>query len=192
MGLMDGAVNGMVSRIMQAGFTPEESFCLAQVAYIKEHKREAGVPRAVLDRKVATWEINQTLNALGRYPMGVEAHRQRIILWEKVFGRGSWHEPVDPAEIYGTAPSIETRQFKFVLPGQDGYTSSAYMATLSAAAELELHKQALQEGYTIDPESIEVAVIDTNDLRAAGHDLNALGLAHVTDLVAVVTGEGAR
>lgn len=192
MGLLDGAVNGMVSRIMQAGFSPEEAFCLAQVAYIKEHKRQAGVPHAVLDRKDATWEINQTLNALGMYPMGVEAHRQRIILWEKVFGRGSWHEPIDPDEVYGAAPSPGVRQFKFILPGQQGYSSSAYIATLTAAAELELHKQALREGYTIEPASIEVSVIDTNDLRAAGHDMDALGLAEVSDLVAVVTGEGSR
>jgi hypothetical protein len=192
MGLMDGAVNGMVSRIMQAGFSPEEAFCLAQVAYIKEHKREPGVPNAVLDRKVATWEINQTLSALGRYSMGPEAHRQRIILWEKVFGRGSWHEPIDPEEIYGAAPSQEVRQFKFVLPGQEGYRSDTYIAILSAAAESELHHQASQEGYRIDPESIEVAVMDTNDLRGAGHDMDALGLTDVTDLVAVVTGQGSK
>jgi hypothetical protein len=63
---------------------------------------------------------------------------------------------------------------------------------LSAAAESELHDKASQEGYTIDPESIEVAVIDTNDLRAAGHDMGALGLTEVTDLVAVVTGQGSK
>lgn len=192
MGLMDGAVNGMVSRIVQTGFTPMEAFCLAQAAYIKEHKREPGVPSAVLDRKAATWEINQALGALGAYPMGPEAHRQRIILWEKVFGRGSWHEPIDPTEIYGDVPSQEVRQFKFILPGQEGYRSDTYIAILSAAAESELHTQASQEGFTIDPESIEVAVVDTNELRAAGHDMAALGLTDVTDLVAVVTGEGSK
>lgn len=192
MGLMDGAVNGMVSRIVQAGFTPPEAFCLAQAAYIKENKRDPNVPKTVLDRKSATWEINQTLGALGSYPMGPEAHRQRIILWEKVFGRGSWHEPIDPAEIYGAAPSQEAREFKFFLPGQEGYRSDTYIAILSAAAESELHDKASQAGYTIDPASIEVAVIDTNDLRDAGHDMGALGLSDVTDLVAVVSGRGSK
>ncbi|MUU73533.1 kelch motif-containing protein [Pseudarthrobacter sp. GA104] len=101
MAWLDGAVNGMVSRLMQAGFTPDEAFCLAQAAYIKERKRAAGVPRAVLERQQVSFEINQTLKRLDPFPTGPEAHRQRIILWEKVFGRGSWHEPIDPDEIYG-------------------------------------------------------------------------------------------
>jgi hypothetical protein len=29
----------------------------------------------------------------------------RIVLWEKIFGRGSWHEPIDPEEINGPASS---------------------------------------------------------------------------------------
>jgi hypothetical protein len=100
--------------------------------------------------------------------------------------------PIDPAEIYGDARSQEAREFKFFLPGQEGYRSETYIAMLSAAAESELHDKASQAGYTIDPASIEVAVIDTNDLRNAGHDMDALGLAEVTDLIAVVTGRGSK
>lgn len=100
MGFMDGAVNGMASRLLAAGFSPEEALCLAQSAYVKHSKRTAGGPKAILDRQEVSWEINQAINALGPYPMGNEAHRQRIILWEKVFGFGSWHEPIDPSEIY--------------------------------------------------------------------------------------------
>lgn len=101
MAWLDGAVNGMVSRLIPAGFTPDEAFCLAQAAYIKESKRAKGVPRSVLERQQVSLEINQTLKHLGPLPMGPEAHRQRIILWERVFGRGSWHESIDPVEIYG-------------------------------------------------------------------------------------------
>ncbi|WP_306972503.1 DUF805 domain-containing protein [Arthrobacter bambusae] len=32
--------------------------------------------------------------------MGPEAHRQRILLWENIFGLGTWHEPIDRATIY--------------------------------------------------------------------------------------------
>lgn len=100
MGFMDGAANGMASRLLAVGFTPEEAFRLAQAAYIKNPDRAGGGPNAILDHQQATWETNQAINALASYPMGSEAHRQRIILWEKVFGFGSWHEPIDPSEIY--------------------------------------------------------------------------------------------
>ncbi|MEV8133398.1 Kelch repeat-containing protein [Pseudarthrobacter sp. NPDC092424] len=110
MAWLDGAVNGMMSRLVLAGFTPDEAFCLAQTAYIKEQKRAQGVPRSVMERQQVSFEINQTLKRLGQLPMGAEAHRQRIILWETVFGRGSWHEPIDTEEIYGpgAGPSAES------------------------------------------------------------------------------------
>lgn len=92
---MDGAVSGMALRLNTAGFTPEEAFCLAQVAYLKEHKRSPFVPPSVLSRGQATQEINRVLRLLGPYSMGVEAHRQRNQLWEAVFGQGSWHESED-------------------------------------------------------------------------------------------------
>ncbi|MGN7251427.1 MULTISPECIES: hypothetical protein [unclassified Arthrobacter] len=101
MGFMDGAVNGMMTRLVPAGFMPDEAFCLGQAAYIKEGKRDPGVPPAVVDRQSATALINQTLTTLGTYPMGVEAHIQRIRLWERIFGFRSWHEPIDPEEVYG-------------------------------------------------------------------------------------------
>ncbi|MET3172780.1 UNVERIFIED_ORG: hypothetical protein ABIB52_000608 [Arthrobacter sp. UYCu721] len=107
MAWLDGAVNGMISRLMPAGFTPDEAFCLAQAAYIMERKRAQGVPRTVLERQQVSFEINQTLQRLGQFPMGPEAHRQRIILWETVFGRGSWHEPIDPEEIYGPGAGLQ-------------------------------------------------------------------------------------
>lgn len=100
MGFMDGAVNGMATRLVAAGFTPGEAFCLGQAAYIKEGKRDSRVPPTVVDRQTTSADINQTLAALGQFPMGVEAHRRRIRLWERIFGFGSWHEPIDPAEIY--------------------------------------------------------------------------------------------
>lgn len=106
MGWMDGAVTGMSSRLVSAGFTPDEAFSLAQAAYIKEKKRAKGAPSAVLKRSEASQVINQVLNLLGHYPSGAEAHRQRIILWEKVFGRGSWLEPFDPTEIYGPSANL--------------------------------------------------------------------------------------
>lgn len=109
MAWLDGAVNGMVSRLIPAGFTPDEAFCLAQAAYIKESKRAKGVPPAVLERQQVSLEINQTLKRLGPFPMGPEAHRQRVILWEKVFGRGSWPEPIDAEEIYGPEAGGQAR-----------------------------------------------------------------------------------
>lgn len=210
MGLMDGAVKGMVSRLIQAGFTPSESFCLAQVAYVKEHKREASTPRAVLDRKAATWEINQTLGMLGMFPMGSEAHRQRIILWDKIFGRGSWHEPIDPEEIYGppytTASSSpnpasafepvrrpsERKEFSFVLPGQTGQYSEAYAETLVKAAETELRSQASASGYSIDSRTVQVEIVDVDHMRRQGHDMKAVGIGDNTYLAAYVTGEGIK
>lgn len=100
MGFMDGAVNGMATRLVPAGFTPYEAFCLGQAAYIKEGKRDPSVPPAEVSRQAATAAISQALVTLGQFPMGVEAHRQRIRLWEHIFGFGSWHEPINPEEIY--------------------------------------------------------------------------------------------
>ncbi|MHC6231154.1 hypothetical protein ACX5I6_16325 [Arthrobacter sp. MMS24-T111] len=91
---MDGALNGMVSRLLMAGYADFEALCLAQAAYLKEHKRVSGVPPTVLQRSQVTAAVNNALQILGRYAMGVEAHRQRILLWERVFGAGSWHEPI--------------------------------------------------------------------------------------------------
>ncbi|MEV4990192.1 Kelch repeat-containing protein [Pseudarthrobacter sp. LMD1-1-1.1] len=107
MAWLDGAVNGMVLRLIPAGFTPDEAYCLAQAAYIKERKRAQGVPSTVLERQQVSFEINQTLYRLGPFPTGPEAHRQRIILWEKVFGPGSWHERIDPEEIYGRGADMQ-------------------------------------------------------------------------------------
>lgn len=100
MGLLDGAVNGMMARLVSAGFAPYEAFSLAEVAYIKAKKRDQSVPPSAVCRSDATWEINVALEQLGPSPMGVEAHRTRIRLWERIFGFGSWPEPVDPAEVY--------------------------------------------------------------------------------------------
>lgn len=100
MGLLDGAVNGMMRRLVSAGFAPNEAFSLAEAAYIKANKRSQSVPPSGVSRSEATWEIDQALTQLGAYPMGVEAHRTRIRLWERIFGFGSWHEPVDPADVY--------------------------------------------------------------------------------------------
>ncbi|MFE4835814.1 hypothetical protein ACFRAU_14180 [Arthrobacter sp. NPDC056691] len=127
MGFMDGAVNGMMTRLVPAGFMPNEAFCLGQAAYIKEGKREPSVPPTVVDRQTATALINQTLAMLGSYPMGVEAHKQRIRLWERIFGFRSWHEPIDPEEIYSP---MELLALGYSLPptlapSSRGTTSSA-------------------------------------------------------------------
>jgi hypothetical protein len=100
MSLLDGAVNGIVIRLTSAGFAPGEAFSLGQAAYIKAKKRDSSVLPTVISRSEATWEIDQALKELGPYPMGAEAHRTRIRLWEKIFGFRSWHEPVDPLEVY--------------------------------------------------------------------------------------------
>lgn len=106
MGMLDSAVNGMASRLMVAGFYPAEAFALAEACYINETKRTGVSSAAVLDRKQATAEVNGALNSLGSYPVGEDAHRRRIILWERVFGRGSWPEPIDPIEIYGPTSEV--------------------------------------------------------------------------------------
>lgn len=98
--LLDGAVNGMVIRLTSAGFAPNEAFSLAQAAYIKAKKRGSSVLPTVVSRSEATWESDEALNELGPYQMGVEAHRTRIRLWEEIFGFRSWHERVDPLEVY--------------------------------------------------------------------------------------------
>ncbi|WP_129545615.1 hypothetical protein [Arthrobacter dokdonensis] len=155
-------------------------------------------------------EINLTLARLGSFPMGVEAHRQRIILWEKVFGRGSWHEPIDPDEIYiNQAPphtqasspesrktasnlSEQHKEFKFILPGQDGMYSDAYAQVLVKAAESELYQRAMNDGYTIAADSVQVQIIDINEMRQQGHDMQAIGMGESVYLAAHVTGAGAR
>ncbi|WP_415853395.1 hypothetical protein [Sinomonas sp. G460-2] len=63
-------------------------------------KRDPAVPPTIVGRQDVTWEVDKTLKILGPYPIGPEAHRQRIRLWEKIFGYGSWHEPVDLDDVY--------------------------------------------------------------------------------------------
>lgn len=135
MGLLDGAVNGMATRLIPAGFTPYEAFCLGQAAYIKEGKRDSSVPSAELSRRDATAAINQALEILGQFPMGVEAHRQRIRLWEHIFGFGSWHEPVDPEEIYSP---LELLARGYQVPRSSGGTAVPHgtsEVTVQAAVE---------------------------------------------------------
>lgn len=99
--LLDGAVQGMKTRLLQVGYLPDEAFYIAQAAYLKPNKYAPDSPQPVLvRRKDVSWEVSQAMSLLGKYPMGPEAHRQRILLWEKIFGRGSWHEPIDETEIY--------------------------------------------------------------------------------------------
>ncbi|WP_156037216.1 hypothetical protein [Arthrobacter sp. UNC362MFTsu5.1] len=100
MGLLNGAVNGMMSRLVSVGFAPDEAFSLAEVAYIKAEKRDQSVPPSLVSRSDATWEIDRALSQLASSPMGPEAHRTRIRLWERIFGFGSWPEPVNPTEVY--------------------------------------------------------------------------------------------
>jgi hypothetical protein len=105
MALMDRAVNGMISRLLPVGFMPWEALCLAQAAYLKESKRHPEVPRPILERQQVSAAVNQAVSLLERNSFGPDAHRERIILWESVFGRGTWHEPIPPEEIYGeTSP----------------------------------------------------------------------------------------
>lgn len=149
MAWLDGAVNGMVSRLIPVGYTPDEAFCLAQAAYIKESKRAKGVPRSVVERQLVSMEINQTLNRLGPFPMGPEAHRQRIILWERVFGRGSWHEPIDPEEIYGPEESQPTRSVMDSLNLQRvaddaAFSKLYYVAPDAGSSPLELLNRGFQ------------------------------------------------
>ncbi|MFB9713943.1 hypothetical protein [Arthrobacter methylotrophus] len=100
MGIMDRAVGGMFNRLLPAGFTPWEAFCIGQAAYIAPDKRDSIVPPSNVGGHDVTWEVDKTLRQLGAYPMGTEAYRQRVLLWEKIFGYGTWHEPIDPAEVY--------------------------------------------------------------------------------------------
>lgn len=100
MGLLDGAVNGMVMRLCEVAFSPDEAFCIAQAAYIARDKRDPRVPPSILNRQEVTAEVDLTLKRLGPYPMGPDAHRRRILLWEKIFGFGTWHEPIDPDTVY--------------------------------------------------------------------------------------------
>jgi len=185
----------MIDRLIQGGFTPAESYFLAQAAYIKEQKRDARVPPTVLSRSATSYEINQTLQRLGPYPLGVEAHRQRIILWEKIFGRGSWHEPIDPDDIYGAAPSVSdpAKTFQLILPGQPGMNAGGvYEYVLSAAAEQELKQRALSEGYTIDPSTMAVQIVDVDQMRSEGHDMEAVGFEDDTHVAAYVSGQGSK
>lgn len=100
MGIMDRAVGGMMTKLLPAGFTPWESFCIGQAAYIAPGKRDSMVPSSIVRGQDVTWDVDKTLRQLGPYPMGPEAYRQRVLLWEKIFGYGTWHEPVDPTAIY--------------------------------------------------------------------------------------------
>lgn len=132
---MDGAVNGMVSRLLRVAFSPDEAFCLAQAAYIKEQRRAQGLPIPVLERQQVTWEINQALKLLGDFPLGPETHRQRIILWEKIFGRGSWHEPIDPEWIYGTSVSENPE----TNPSDDERSSALIEGALRYFGKADMH-----------------------------------------------------
>lgn len=194
MGFMDGAVNGMASRLAAVGFTPDEAFCLAQSAYIKNQRRATGVPQAVLDRKDASWEINQTVNALGPYPMGNEAHRQRIILWEKIFGFGSWHEPIDPAEIYSpmellahgyrtpgviedvdaTAPPtahVAQKRFQKLVVGQPGLSFAEQLDYASRRVEKKLKSAVEEAGYIWNKDDGEYFLFSTGE-NLSGYELS--------------------
>lgn len=126
MSLLDGAVNGMMIRLTSAGFAPTEAFSLAQAAYIKAQNRDSSVLPTVVSRSEATWEIDQALKELGPYPMGVEAHRTRIKLWEKIFGFRSWHEPVDPLEVY---TPLELLAHGYHVPEEESTSTPASVQT---------------------------------------------------------------
>lgn len=126
MGWMDGAVNAMVSRIVGGGYTFEQATCLAQAAYLKKNKFSPGVPSPVLKRSEISWEINQALKGpLNPFTPAAEANRQRRLLWERVFGTGTWarwseveqsRKQVTPSPALAHSPMIDgtTRYFDTV------------------------------------------------------------------------------
>lgn len=91
LGFIDGAVNGMVTRLLSVGFTPDEAKHLAHAAYLPVRKRTATCPATPHKRSYVSTMINRAYAALEAGPNGVQAHLIRIALTEMVFmNAGSW------------------------------------------------------------------------------------------------------
>lgn len=169
MGLLDGAVNGMIGRLTAVGYTEGEAFFLSQAAYIKEDKRHRAVPPTQLSRKDASWEINQCLRRMGMYPMGVAAHRERIRLWEKIFGFGSWHEPIDRAEVYDSFELVSLRiasgakVFKAICFGSSEEPYGRQVEEAKENALAVLRKRVAEARYVFDPQQAGLSVHKVGD-----------------------------
>lgn len=169
MGLLDGAVNGMMGRLAAAGYTEAEAFYLAQAAYIKEDKRHRAVPPTQLTRKDTSWEINQSLSRMGAYPMGTAAHRERIRLWEKIFGFGSWHEPIDRAEVYDSMELLRLRLasgskvFNVICFGSSEKPDRQQVKEAKKNALAVLRKRVLDARYAFDLEQVGLTVHRVGD-----------------------------
>lgn len=98
MGYKDGAVSGMASRLMPVGFMPEEAQCLGQAAYLPPGQMAPNYPKPLRPRPEVSHLINLAINGLSQSPYGPRAHLGRIVLWESIFGEGSWHEELEYTE----------------------------------------------------------------------------------------------
>ena len=80
---------------MPLGFMPEEAQCLGQAAYLPTVRITANYPRPLRPQPEVSHLINLAIKGLSQNPVGPRAHLGRIVLWESIFGYGTWHEQLE-------------------------------------------------------------------------------------------------
>lgn len=214
--LTDRPVNGLTSMLVNVGYLDIEAYFMGQAAYVNPSKHVAGSPKTVaLKRLEILREIEQSLPLIESLPEGNEAHRRRIILWEKIFGRGSSMHQYDPRDVYlsaideyaalknayyppnpeptpDPAPPVVGQEYDFYLPGEVGDYSNDYRNQLYHYAADWINQHAHSQGFYIHPQSLKIEIMNIDLLRGNGHDLSHTGLQWHMGLAAHVVATGVQ
>jgi hypothetical protein len=110
MGIMDGAANGLKSRLEGVGVPPAIAFSIGQVAYVASKNRPIWIPEPVVGKSEVTWLVSRFEGQLKQAPDPVAKSAYVLMLCLKIFGPGGGELVFDAGYPNGAPKSTPNKQ----------------------------------------------------------------------------------